>query len=145
MVPFNKFRSTIAVVFLLTTNKESSFCFSLSTSSKGTESRARSRNISISKHAVSVAISIALTTATTTKIPPGVASATTNTERGKVLFTQNCASCHLNGENVMNPKKDLKKETLLKYIGSASSAPDVLDEGQIVSWIEKSGQHKRLF
>ena len=45
----------------------------------------------------------------------------------------------------MNPKRDLKKETLLKYIGSASGTTDVLDGDQVVSWIEKSGQHKRLF
>ena len=44
----------------------------------------------------------------------------------------------------MNPKRNLKKETLLKFFGSTASKPDDLDGEQILSWIEKSGQHKRL-
>ena len=81
--------------------------------------------------------------ASTISLSPNVALADDNLyERGQTLFTQNCASCHLNGQNVMNPKRDLQKQTLLKYFGGAG---DVLEVDPIVSWIEKSGQHKRLF
>ncbi len=64
-------------------------------------------------------------------------------EKGQTLFTQNCASCHLNGQNIMNPKRDLQKDTLLRYFGGESSLE--VDANAIIPWIEKSGQHKRLF
>lgn len=92
----------------------------------------------VTKLATQVTLTLAVSSAVT--IFPKVATAA-SIENGEVLFTQNCASCHRNGENVMNPKRDLKKETLLNYFGLNGS----LDEDQIVGWIEKSGQHKRLF
>ncbi len=130
------FSNYCAVLVLLLLSPLSTLCFSFPSKGKN-------------EGLTTVVISIALTTATTTAVLPSTASAaTSNTaaiENGKVLFTQNCASCHLNGENVMNPKRDLKKETLLKFFGSAAGTTDVLDGQQIVSWIEKSGQHRRMF
>ena len=32
--------------------------------------------------------------------------------KGKILFTNNCNVCHKNGENVIIPEKNLKKEAL---------------------------------
>ena len=33
-------------------------------------------------------------------------------ERGEKLFNSNCISCHLGGNNIIIPEKNLKKETL---------------------------------
>lgn len=95
----------------------------------------------VTKLAAPIVISLAITSAAAA-ISPSTAFAA-SIESGEVLFSQNCASCHRNGENVMNPKRDLKKETLLKYFGSSGN--DVLKTEEIVDWIGKSGQHKRMF
>ncbi|MBD2606373.1 c-type cytochrome [Scytonema hofmannii FACHB-248] len=34
---------------------------------------------------------------------------------GKKIFAANCASCHAGGKNLVNAKKNLKKEALDKY------------------------------
>jgi cytochrome c6 len=85
-------------------------------------------------------VAVASTVAITTILPSSAFAV--SIENGQILFNQNCASCHRDGANVMNPKRDMKKETLLKYFGSNGS--DTLDPNQIVDWVEKSGQHKRL-
>jgi hypothetical protein len=100
----------------------------------------------IAKHIIKpIVIPLAITSAaaavSTTLVPTASAA---SIESGQVLFTQNCASCHLNGENIMNPKRNLKKETLLKYFGSADGS-SIVETEPIVNWIGKSGQHKRLF
>ena len=42
-----------------------------------------------------------------------IENATGNTfEIGKELFTKNCIVCHINGNNVIIPEKNLKKESL---------------------------------
>ena len=33
-------------------------------------------------------------------------------ERGEKLFSENCLSCHIGGNNIIIPEKNLKKETL---------------------------------
>jgi cytochrome c6 len=35
-----------------------------------------------------------------------------NVDEGKILFSQNCIACHLNGINVILPEKNLKFESL---------------------------------
>ena len=98
---------------------------------------------SIHKKILPIATSSAAIIVCTISTSPNVALADEIPyDRGQILFTQNCASCHVNGQNVMNPKRDLQKQTLLKYF---SGTGDALEVDPIVSWIQKSGQHKRLF
>lgn len=59
-----------------------------------------------------------------------------NLERGQELFTNNCASCHMGGMNVIKEKKTLRKDALEKFIG--------LDEEKVKTFVQESGQHKRL-
>lgn len=100
---------------------------------------------SIEQKILPFAISLAIISSTLLLSNEAFAEGTAKYERGQTLFTQNCASCHLNGQNVMNPKRDLQKQTLLKYFGGTGANGDVLEADVIVPWIEKSGQHKRLF
>lgn len=96
------------------------------------------RNQQLTKLTQTLVLSFVVTSALMTY--PSTASAA-SIESGEILFSQNCASCHRNGENVMNPNRDLKKETLLKYF----NVDDSINKDQMIGWIEKSGQHKRLF
>ena len=54
---------------------------------------------------------------TTPAEPVEVAAAvdTAALEKSGQLFASNCASCHKGGNNLLNPQKTLKKETLEKY------------------------------
>jgi cytochrome c6 len=95
----------------------------------------------ITQFATPFMTSIAITLAVVSTTFPTAASAA-SIEAGQVLFDQNCASCHRGGENIMKPNKNLKKETLLKNFGGGAN--DALNTEEIVTWIGKSGQHKRL-
>jgi mono/diheme cytochrome c family protein len=44
----------------------------------------------------------------------GLTRATSQPQTGEVLFQQNCAACHANGGNVINPQKPLKDGPSLK-------------------------------
>lgn len=122
-------RTSGAVPFLIQ-SKHLSIAFSFPTN----------RIPDIAKNTVKNAVvSIAITSVTL--YDPRIVSAA-SIERGEELFQQNCASCHRNGENVMNPQRDLKRETLLKYFGGDGK---IVSIDQTLAWIEKSGQHKRLF
>jgi cytochrome c6 len=35
--------------------------------------------------------------------------------KGKLVFTGNCAACHMGGKNTLNPQKTLSKEDLEKF------------------------------
>ncbi len=91
----------------------------------------------------SIVTSTAIVTLSTFFLPNDAFAEGSTFGEGQALFTQNCASCHLNGQNVMKPQRDLQKQTLLKFFGATES--DVVEVDPILSWIEKSGQHKRLF
>jgi cytochrome c6 len=41
-----------------------------------------------------------------------VANAANNFDNGKQLFLKNCAVCHIDGNNIIIPEKNLKKEAL---------------------------------
>jgi len=68
--------------------------------------------------------------------PAYAASIGGNLEQGQELFTNNCASCHAGGMNVMKEKKTLRKDALEKFVG--------LDEEKVKAFVQESGQHKRL-
>ena len=137
--------TVILAIFIISANHPCCCCAnSIHSQSKEIQSAFSFQSIKLptTQNVIKLATQVTLTLAisSTVTIFPKVATAA-SIEKGEVLFTQNCASCHRNGENVMNAKRDLKKETLLSYFGLSGS----LDEDQIVGWIEKSGQHKRLF
>lgn len=124
------FPRTSGAVLFLSQSKHLSIAFSFPTN----------RIPDIASNTVkNVVVSIAITSVTL--YDPRIVSAA-SIERGEELFQQNCASCHRNGENVMNPQRDLKRETLLKYFGGDGK---IVSIDQTLAWIEKSGQHKRLF
>ena len=58
--------------------------------------------------------------------------------KGSEIFTGNCAGCHAGGMNFVKPNKDLKKETLQKFISAS------LDKDEVKEWVMKSGQHSRM-
>lgn len=45
--------------------------------------------------------------------PPALAA---DIAHGKQIFTGNCAACHMGGRNTIMPVKNLKKESLEKYL-----------------------------
>ena len=47
-----------------------------------------------------------------TIVPPALAGDVSN---GSKVFSANCASCHINGTNVINRSKTLSKDDLSKY------------------------------
>lgn len=58
--------------------------------------------------------------------------------KGSEIFTGNCAGCHGGGMNFVKPNKDLKKETLQKFVSGS------LDKDEVKEWVMKSGQHSRM-
>jgi cytochrome c6 len=42
---------------------------------------------------------------------------------GSVIFTNNCASCHIGGGNILIEYKNLHKEALLKYLENYETNP----------------------
>jgi cytochrome c6 len=57
--------------------------------------------------------------------------------RGEILFTGNCASCHMGGTNVVNEQRTLKKDALEQFgIG--------LDQPGIQTFVTNSMRHKNL-
>lgn len=58
--------------------------------------------------------------------------------KGSEIFTGNCAGCHAGGMNFVKPNKDLKKETLQKFVSAS------LDKDEVKDWVMKSGQHSRM-
>lgn len=45
------------------------------------------------------------------------------TPTGSVIFTNNCASCHIGGGNILIESKNLHKEALLKYLEDYENNP----------------------
>ena len=57
--------------------------------------------------------------------------------KGEVLFNNNCASCHVGGNNVVNEQRTLKRDALEKFgIG--------LDQPGIKDFVTNSLRHKNL-
>jgi cytochrome c6 len=54
---------------------------------------------------------------------PGVAG---SAEPGEALFKQHCAVCHVNGGNIINPKKTLHKED--REANNVKTAADIIDK-----------------
>ncbi len=53
----------------------------------------------------------------------GQAALAADVAAGAKVFSANCASCHVQGKNVVNTQKNLKKETLEKY---AMNTPEAI-------------------
>ena len=57
--------------------------------------------------------------------------------KGNELFTNNCASCHIGGSNLVNEKRNLRADALEKYgIG--------LDQESIQNFVTNNARHKNL-
>lgn len=57
--------------------------------------------------------------------------------QGRQLFSDNCASCHMGGENYVKVERTLKKDALEKYgIG--------VEQPSILSFVMNSQRHKNL-
>jgi cytochrome c6 len=71
---------------------------------------------------------------------PSTASATTtggDIGKGEQLFVNNCAGCHMGGNNFANEKRTLKKEALLQYgVG--------LDQPSLERFVTNSLVHQKL-
>ena len=58
-------------------------------------------------------------------------------DKGKVLFDDNCASCHIAGSNVINEQRTLQRDALEKYgIG--------VEQAEIKGFVTNSMRHKNL-
>ena len=58
--------------------------------------------------------------------------------RGKEIFDNNCAGCHVGGVNLIKPEKNLQREALARFVSSD------LSQAEIQQWVQQSGQHKRI-
>ena len=58
--------------------------------------------------------------------------------RGKEIFDNNCAGCHVGGANLVKPEKNLQREALARYVSSD------LSQAEVQQWVQQSGQHKRI-
>ena len=68
---------------------------------------------------------------------PSMAFALGDIGKGEVLFNNNCASCHIGGNNVVNEQRTLKRDALEKFgIG--------LDQPGIKDFVTNSLRHKNL-
>ena len=45
--------------------------------------------------------------------------------RGKEIFDNNCAGCHVGGANLVKPEKNLQREALARYVSSDLSQAEV--------------------
>ena len=69
-------------------------------------------------------------------LPPIASSA--DIARGKEIFDNNCAGCHVGGANLVKPEKDLHREALVRYVSAD------LSQAEVQQWVQQSGQHKRI-
>ena len=68
---------------------------------------------------------------------PAIASSA-DIVRGKEIFDNNCAGCHIGGVNLVKPEKNLQREALARFVSSD------LSQAEIQQWVQQSGQHKRI-
>ena len=68
---------------------------------------------------------------------PSSAFALGDIGKGEVLFKNNCASCHIDGSNLVNVQRTLKRDALEKFgIG--------LDQPSIKNFVTNNMRHKNL-
>lgn len=58
--------------------------------------------------------------------------------KGNKIFDNNCAACHVGGQNLINTPRTLKREAIEKNLGS-------LDPGKIQDFVQNSVVHRGAF
>lgn len=70
-------------------------------------------------------------------MPPSAAYAG-DVINGSRLFEDNCAACHVGGQNLVNPERNLSKEAIQKHLGG-------VDEDEVKKFIKDGLVHRGVF
>jgi len=68
----------------------------------------------------------------------GVACAAGDVAKGQVIFDNNCAACHVGGQNLINTPRTLQQNAIVKNLGS-------LEPTTIQEFVQNSVVHRGAF